>query len=307
MGDKVYAIVTERIIQSLKNGEVPWHKPWTTSMPISMSTRKAYRGINPLLLNMTAAEKGYSSPFWGTYNQIAELSGMVKNARGKWVSPDEKHRGIRQGETSTLIVFWKIDKRAPRDGEGDKPITFAMLRYFRVFNAEQADELPDRFYPKPNDNIVEPIETAQAVLDEYLIDRGPSLVHGGNEAFYVSGPDRITLPPRNSFKSSNGYYGVAFHEATHSTGHPKRLKRDGVSTFDHFGSERYAKEELVAEIGSAMLRAITGVEVDYDNSGAYVAGWLKAIANDPKLIVKAAAQAQKACDFILGTEFEKDE
>jgi len=291
MSDTVHRIVTERMIAALARGTVPWRKPWRAAAgrPRSMGTGAPYRGVNVFLLGLTAAEEGYSSPFWGTYRQIGDLGGQV-----------------RKCEHSTLVVFWKradVEHRDPQTGElmlKQLPV----LRYYRVFNATQADHLPERFHPAPggHSEIAEP----QAVLDGYLAG-GPNLVHvAGDRADYHPATDTIRLPLRAQFRTAEHYYATAFHEAGHSTGHPTRLGRPGIAAFDHFGSGKYAREELVAQMSSSILCAQTGIEDPeiFANSASYIAGWLSALNHDTRLVVIAAAQAQRACDLINQAERE---
>jgi antirestriction protein ArdC len=285
MSDTIHRMVTERMIAALERGTVPWHKPWQAAAgrPTSMTTGQPYRGVNVFLLGLTAAEEGYGSRYWGTYRQIAQLGGQV-----------------RRGEHSTLVVFWKPIEVADRDPQtGDVTVKqVPLLRYYRVFNAAQAHRLPDQFHPAPEQDtqIAEP----HAALDGYLA-RGPALRDGaGNRAAYHPATDTIRLPLRSQFRSAEHYYATAFHEAAHSTGHPSRLNRPGIAAFDHFGSNRYAREELVAEMSSSILCAETGIDDSelFDNFAAYIAGWLSTLNHDRTLVVAAAAQAQRACDLI---------
>lgn len=286
---KIYQMVTERIMDALKNGTVPWVKPWTAGgvmFPRSMSTRKHYRGVNIWLLALTQMDKGYSSGWWGTYKQIAERGGTV-----------------RKGEKSTTIVFWKRivkdDDTAP-DGKRQ----FFMLRYYRVFNACQADGLPDHFYPEPDESRpVECNEDADAAITAYLANGGPELRKvAGDRAYYRPSTDTITLPMDDQFPTVDGRYYTTFHELAHSTGHKDRLNRD--LEYAHKGSGRYAKEELVADMASAMVSALFGYESTADQSADYVKGWLSALSDDHTLVISASAQAQRAADLILGTTFE---
>jgi antirestriction protein ArdC len=291
VSDTVHRIVTERMIATLQRGTVPWHKPWQAAAgrPRSMSTGQPYRGVNVFLLAMTAAEEGHGSPFWGTYRQISDLGGQV-----------------RKGEHSTLVVFWKkaqTEHRDPQTGELTVK-SLPVLRYYRVFNAAQAGHLPERFHPAPGEHseITEP----QAILDGYLA-RGPRLLHvAGDRADYHPATDTIRLPLRSQFRSAQGYYATAFHEAGHSTGHPSRLNRPGIAAFDHFGSGKYAREELVAQMTSSLLCAQAGIDNSetFENSASYIASWLTALNNDNKLVITAAAQAQRACDVINQAERE---
>ena len=291
MSDTIHKIVTDRMIAALQRGTVPWRKPWqaATGQPRSMSTGQPYRGINPFLLGLTAAEEGYPSPYWGTYRQISELGGQVRRA-----------------ERSTLVVFWKQARTEQRDPQtGELTVKqLPVLRYYRVFNAAQADRLPARFYPAPGEHsqMAEP----QAVLDGYLA-RGPRLVHvAGERADYHLATDTIRLPPRAQFRTPEGYYATAFHEAGHCTGHPARLNRPGIAAFDHFGSGQYAREELIAQMTSSVLCAQTGIDdpATFANSASYIAGWLTALGNDHRLVITAAAHAQRASDLITQPERE---
>jgi antirestriction protein ArdC len=291
MSDTVHRMVTERMIAALERGRVPWHKPWhaTDGRPTSMTTGQPYRGVNVFLLGLTAVEQGHRPRYWGTYPQITQLGGQV-----------------RKGERSALVVFWKpieVADRDPRTGEATVK-QVPVLRYYRVFNAAQADHLPERFHPTPEQDTQ--IRAPQTVLDGYLA-RGPALRHvAGDRAAYQPATDAIQLPLRSQFRSAREYYATAFHEAAHSTGHPSRLNRPGIAALDHFGSDKYAREELVAEMTSSILCAETGIDNPelFDNSAAYIAGWLSALNNDRTLVVAGAAQAQRACDLINQAEHQ---
>jgi antirestriction protein ArdC len=312
---EVYQKITDRMIAQLEQGTIPWQRPWTAAngggRPRSMTTRQAYKGINHLLLAVEGQDKGYSSPWWGTYNQIAEKAGMVRRTgprthREYWASPDGTRRGVREGEKGTQIILWKSGIRKERD-EATGEVTerkVLLARLFYVWNAEQAEQLPGRYYPDraPAGEPVDEIRDAQEVLDGYVNQPGgPAFEHVEQDRAYYSGKtDKITMPLRSQFKTSEGYYSTAFHEAGHSTGHPSRDNRDGIANFDHFGSGRYGREELVAQMTSAMLQAETGIETpeEWDSSAAYVQSWLTAVKDDAKLIPQAAAAAQRAVERI---------
>ncbi len=275
----VYEAITNRMIKALESGTVPWRKPWsaaTGGRPRSMSTRKPYEGINTLLLAVTTMDEGYTSPWWGTYNQIAELSGMERRTSTRtghqyWASPDGTPRGVRKGEHGTQIVLWKSGYTTETDPEtGEKADRQVLLaRMFTVFNAAQAEQLPDRFYPAKTGEPVDEIREPEEVLSGYVKAGGLRVRWlPQDRAYYQAGPDLITLPERSQFTSPEAYYSTAFHEAGHSTGHKDRLAREGIEHFDHFGSDRYGREELVAEMTSAMLRAETGIETDHESPSA---------------------------------------
>lgn len=197
-----------------------------------------------------------------------------------------------------MATLWKSYDATGADGE---PETRRFMRTFSVWNADQTEGLPEKYYAKPDPfaEITEP----QAVADAYFAAEGaPALFHDqADRAFYrCDGTDEVHLPPAEQFRSPQAYYSTLFHEAGHSTGWNSRLGRTGIAMFDHFGSGQYASEELVAEMTSAFLNAQTGVEGgEFEQSAAYVANWLSALKNDKKLVVHAASQASAAADLIL--------
>lgn len=261
----VYQIVTERIIHALEQGVIPWRKPWkVASHPRNFISCKPYRGINVLLL----ASQGYSSPYWLTYKQASERGGYVK-----------------KGEKATPIVFWKVEQKPRQDNQADFDRLF-MLRYYNVFNLEQTTLAPAEQMP------LRPFDSCSAVVDGW--QQKPSLIVDDpqvSQAEYFPKLDAIAMPLMSRFHSSEHYYATLFHELVHSTGHVSRLNREGITNFDRFGSERYSKEELVAEIGSAFLCAHTGIskpEIE-TNTTAYLQSWIEALKGDSRLIVSAAA------------------
>ena len=270
----VYESVTDRIVASLEEGVVPWRKPWVGGGPVNVRTGRSYRGINIFLLGLAP----YSDPRWGTYKAIKEAGGQV-----------------RKGERSTSIILWKpVSKKGQEEGES---IGYMLLRFYSVFNAEQADGLSA--YKVEYEH--QPIDRAQMIVDGY--ESPPGISFGGGSAHYEPSRDLVRCPELGQFVSVEGYYSTLFHELIHSTGHEKRLKRIETTLF---GTEPYAKEELVAEMGAAMLCGMAGID-NQDQNSAYVGGWLKRLQDDRKLVVQAAAQAQKASDLILGTTFEEQE
>jgi antirestriction protein ArdC len=283
-----YEIVAESIIKSLEDGNIPaWRKTWVSAnnFPTSLSSKKAYRGTNQLLLMFATMANGYGSMWWGTYKQIEASGGKV-----------------RKGEKSTPVVLWKPIETTNKDGVLKKS---AVMRYFNVFNADQAEwedgKMPSTPKPEHRDS-VSIIAEAQAVVDAYFSnDTAPSLSFGGDRAFYSPSRDAVTMPEQSAFSSDEEFYSTLFHEAGHSTGHSKRLGRDGIVEGHSFGDALYSEEELVAEFTATFLCAETGIAPSViANSTAYIAGWLKVLKNDPKVLVKSASKAQKASDLILG-------
>ena len=280
----VYEIVTNTILAALDRGVVPWRKPWNTggTLPENAISRKTYRGVNILLLSM--------SPFgdhrWLTFKQVAEQGGRVK-----------------PGERSTMVVFWK--QWQPPDGEESeepKRRQIPLLRYFQVFNAEQCEDigLPALYAPateNPNQRI------AQA---ELLVESMPNRpqIQEGRTAWYRPSDDLVQTPPIEAFETADSYYGTLFHELGHSTGHFDRLNRAGVAEVAQLGSGEYSKEELVAELTSAFCCATVSLDNSViEDAASYIQGWLTILKADPKAVVIAAAQAQRAADYIRGVTY----
>jgi len=269
----VYEIITSQILAALEQGEIPWRKPWRTLPPANLITKKPYRGINVFLLGFA----GYGSQYWLTFNQAKQLGGNV-----------------RRGEHGTKIVFWKFDTYETEvDGEMEER-KFAFLRYYTVFNLEQTEglkallELPPAF----------PIESAESIVHGMP---NPPAFEQDFRAAYIPWRDVVTMPSRTAFDSQEEYYSTLFHELTHATGHAKRLGREGFDTPQQFGGESYSKEELIAEMGSAMLCGVAGIEqCTIANSAAYLKSWIGRLKADSKLVISAASAAQKAADYIRG-------
>lgn len=283
--------VTDRIVAALERGVVPWKKPWRTAgmLPTSVASGKPYRGINVMLLAWAQMLGQYESPYWLTFRQAKAHGGSV-----------------RKGEKGTTVVFWKpievADETAPK---GKKSVL--ILRYYTVFNLQQTDgvELPPRFVsPLEGREKVEVLPALDAILADYA--DGPAVVNAKQDrAAYSPTTDTITLPSLEQFDNPGEYAATVLHEVVHSTGHKSRLDRFAVNGEpQHFGSERYAREELVAEIGAAMLAAHSDIQKDDEQTAAYVASWLGALRNDKSLVMRAAQQAQKAVDRVLGTVAE---
>jgi antirestriction protein ArdC len=250
------------------------------AMPLR-STGEPYRGINVIALWMTAAASGYTGPYWFTFRQAIELKACV----GK-------------GEKGTLVVYANRITKTETDAKGEEvEREIPYMKGYTVFNADQIEGLPDRYRVPPTappEPKVERIAHAEAFFEA----TGAKLRHGGNSAFYSPGGDFIQLPPFESFRDPESYAATKAHEYAHWTGHESRLARD---IRNRFGTEDYAREELVAELGSAFLCADLGItpEVRADHA-AYIASWLNALKNDKRLIFRAAAQAQRAADHLHG-------
>lgn len=290
---KVYDVINSRIMELLEHGTVPWRKPWKaeSNMPKNLISRKDYRGLNVLLLSCMP----YSSPYWLTFKQVQDRGGYV-----------------RKGEKSTPVVFWKWIDKKDADTQYDE-ITgtkgkVPLLRYYSVFNLDQVEGIKA---PEPKVVIAEfnPIQKAEEIIATMPLR--PDIRYGGNRAYYSPSNDYIQLPHQHTFQSPEEYYSTAFHELSHATGHSSRVGRKSILEPSYFGSHEYSKEELVAEMGAAFLCGHTGIENrTIGNSAAYIQGWLRKLKDDRTLLIHAAAQAQKAADFILnrkgGEETEEE-
>ncbi len=284
----VFEIVTEKILGLLDRCTVPWRMPWKAGndQPRNLISGHTYRGINPWLLNATALERGFESCQWLTAKQIFSQKGSFKSGESKKYS---------------LVVFWKMFEKLEHetDSEDGRKQKVPVLRYYRVYNTEQAEGIEYEVPGIVGDKPFHSIPACEEIVEEFR-DR-PEICLGGGRAYYQPASDRIQIPPPNRFNSPEEYYSTLFHELTHATGHQSRLGRKGVSGgFHFFGDEIYSREELVAEFGSSFLCAKAGIEPTViENQAAYIHGWKKRLKEDPRALVVAAGQAQRAVEYIL--------
>lgn len=270
----VYGIITDRIVEMLEKGVAPWRKPWTGGgLPVNMVSKKHYRGINTFLLYSSP----HSTPYWLTFKQAKEMGGNV-----------------RKGEKGMPVIFWKLYEKENAEGEMKK---LPVLRYYTVFNADQCEgiEAPAEDAREWEHN---PIEAAEAI--QLAMPNRPTVEFGGTRAFYQPATDSVTVPELKRFEKPEEFYSTLFHELAHSTGHESRLNREGVTGMHFFGDHEYSKEELIAEMTAAFLCGHCGIDnATLENSAAYLQGWIKALKGDKRLAITAAAQAQKAANYIL--------
>jgi antirestriction protein ArdC len=280
------ATITQLVTSQLEQGIIPWRKGWSSLgiAPTSLVTGKNYQGINSLVLSIVG--ENYGSPFWLTYLEATKRGGYV-----------------RKGEKATPIVKWsKFEREDKATGE---TVEGYFMRSYAVFNLEQCDSVEASEAESLTKREPVSVEAGVNKILESFKDK-PIIEHRASErAFYVPSQDKVTLPTLEQFNSSLDYSATLAHELIHSTGHKSRLNRHGERDLDkpcHFGSENYAKEELVAEIGAQFLMNGAGIDAtsELTNSASYVAGWLKALKDDASLIVSACGKAQKASDYILG-------
>ena len=277
----IYEAITNRIIDALEAGTIPWRKPWKGGCryAISHSTGRPYSLLNQLMLGERPGE-------YLTWKQIHDEGGRVK-----------------KGAESQFVVFWKmIEKQDKDDPEQTKEIPF--LRYFNVFHIDDCEGIEPKFTTSEEPfTHADPIAHAEEVFADYIARSGVTFRSAYQDrAYYRPSDDSINLPLIEQFQDAAEYYSTLFHEATHSTGHPSRLNR--LTKIAGFGSEEYSKEELTAEIGAATILGTLGIETEssFANSAAYIDGWLHALKNDKKLIVSAAGRAEKAVRLILNEQ-----
>jgi len=276
------AEVTAKIVALIESGVTPWACPWDRSglgaMPLR-STGQQYQGINTLILWAEAAEKGYAAKHWFTYKQAAELGGQV-----------------RAGQKATTVVYYgsgESKTKTKADGTAER---FTFLKAYHVFNADQCDGLPAKF--RPDFKPAAPRTWADiADLDAWHAGTGIKTNHGGARAFYRPSDDSVTMPERERFADVADYYGTLFHEDVHATGASHRVGRPRLTL--KFGDMAYAIEELVAELGAAFLSAHFGLASEpRADHAAYLASWLGVLKSDPRALFLAAAEAQKAVNWL---------
>lgn len=283
MSINVYELVTNRIIEQLENNIIPWEKSWSGTIDGAFNrvSKKPYSILNQMLLKYNGE--------YATFKQWQELGGH-----------------IRKAEKSEIIVFWKMYPIKEKQDDGTEIIkTIPLLKYINVFHISQVDGVEPLKQKVTHD--IEPIEKAEKILNDYWNRENITIEHvKGDKAFYSPMFDKIQLPLFEQFKQSEEYYSTAFHESVHSTMKTSRCNRqeDRKGKVVSFGSEEYSKEELVAEVGSAQLMNIVGIETtkSFRNSTAYIQSWLKVLRNDNKFIVSASSKAEKAVNYILGNQ-----
>lgn len=282
MDKKICQMVTDRLIAEMEKGVIPWEKPWTGTGAgaISHSTGKPYSLLNQFILSRPGE--------YLTFNQCKAEGGKVK-----------------KGAKGMPVVFWKQVKITETKEDGstaDKLIP--MLKYYTVFHVEDCEGIKAKYAAEPR-TAHDPIKEAETIIDRYEYREQLKIIRADitDKAYYSPGLDLVQVPALEQYSRPEEYYSTLFHELTHSTGHKSRLNRfTGAAACAAFGSEEYSREELVAEIGAATLNNHCGIETPHSlrNSAAYLQGWMKAIKNDPAMIITAAGKAEKAVNYIVG-------
>ena len=290
----LYQEITDKIIAQMEQGRLPWVQPWESShaacavgLPVNASTQRHYSGINILILWGAVFDREFTSQSWLTFKQAKALGGTV-----------------RKGEHGQVVCY--ADRFTPQSGreqarvEGREPQAIPFLKRYRVFNIDQCDGLPEDIMANP-----QPLPERDIIprAEKLAKASGADIRHGGNKAFYSPSLDYIQLPPQPAFTDQINFYRTLFHELSHQTGHPSRLDRDQTGSF---GSKAYAREELVAEMGSAFICAALNI-VPTVRHADYLASWLGVLKEDKRAIFRAASQAGAAAEYLFSLERDATE
>ncbi len=283
--------ITNQIVEALRAGGVPmWRRPWrldgNAGFPANVVSRRAYRGVNVLLLEMAAMRHGLQGRWWGTFNQWRHLGGRVLKR------PDH----VPSGQWGTQIIFWSPITKKDTDKNGEEiEDRFFLMRTYTVFNVDQVEGPFDHLRVGGTDTGASPApEAAYQRAEDAIAATRADIRYGGDRAFYSFDGDFIQVPHRASFTDADEFYETTFHELVHWTEHPSRLR------WNRRG-EGYGMGELIAELGACFLAGELGVPCSENltNHAAYLQTWLRAMEGDPNFIFRASSQASKAADFIL--------
>jgi len=284
----IHQQVTDSIIALLERGTLPWRQMWkttgrsTSQVPANLITQRPYRGVNRIILWASALSKGYPTHAWATYRQISQARGHVcKGERGTHVVLYRPYVPRDQAQAGDSV-------EQERNATGEA--TIWLMRSFTVFNAAQCAGLRNTATP------VEPPADAIPAARQFLASVQANVQHGGDRAFYSPSDDRIQLPSFDAFTGPEAYYATSLHEHVHWTGHASRLNR--LDKGAAYGGEAYAFEELTAELGAAFLCADLTIRGDQEHHASYLQSWLTVLKQDPKALFKAAADANRATDFL---------
>lgn len=272
----IYSLITNRIIELIEAGTIPWEQSYVErGIPRNLLSKRPYRGMNSLLLNSLH----YESNLFLTWKQIKTIGASVN-----------------KGEKGHFVIFTKVEqKEVLKNGTPEMKKHF-ILRYYKVFNVAQCNELPTELLQRVHEH--EPLPSCESVIEGMPFP--PKIINKHDTPFYNPEKDVVNIPKRSAFLTIEDYYGVLFHELIHSTGYKTRLNREGVTGEIVFGSPTYSLEELIAELGACFLSAHTGIYSNLiDQNAAYMEHWLTVLKNDNRFIFKAASKAQQAVEYIL--------
>ena len=289
MALNVYQLVTDRIIEQMSKGIIPWQKPWHGAVDgaVSYETGRPYSFLNQCLLGRPGE--------WLTFNQVQKLGGKIK-------------KGAKSGMVTFVKTYVKKNKGNVNEGEEAADEMGFVLRYYNVFHIDDCEGIPVKAKEERKSSDLKPIELADKVANEY-VEREDTLtmeIKLSNRAYYSPATDTVVLPQLDQYDAVEEFYSTMFHELVHSTGVSKRCDR-GLNKVSSKHSDEYSREELVAEMGSAMILNQLGIDSEkaFKNSVAYLQSWLNALKNDNRMIVWAASKAEKAVKYIRGIKEEE--
>ncbi|RZK12932.1 MAG: DUF1738 domain-containing protein [Flavobacterium sp.] len=286
----LYQTVTDRVIELLEKGKVPWRKPWSDlGPPMNAISKRPYQGINLWLLLMLP----YESNLYLTWEQLKRVNGSVT-----------------RGAKAHIVVYWQMLDASDQKNEEQaiesreqKRQRFT-LRYHKIFNVEDCTGIPPSILVSNAEKQLNTLLACENIANE--MPNRPRIFNGKRRASYDPQMDYVNIPNLERFESPEAFYTTLWHELVHSTGHPKRLDRKTITEMAEFGSEPYSLEELIAELGTCYLAGYSGIlEKEVVNSAAYIAGWLTKLKNDKRFVITASTQAQKAVDYILNRKDQK--
>lgn len=285
----VYQMVTDRVLEQMSKGIIPWQKPWhggSQFCAINYVTRKEYSFLNQILLGKSGE--------WLTWKQIKDCGGKL-------------NKGAKAGTVVFYSPYKVTEEKVKDNGTVEKvDRLIPILKWYHVFHIDDCTGIESKLGSTQEDiKTLQPVEAAEAIVNWYVNSEDAPKFHNDNpsgQAYYVPSTDTVVVPMINQYDIVEEYYSTTFHELTHSTMKKSRCNRVSENSLAAFGSENYSREELVAEMGAAMLCTMAGLDSDkaFNNSVAYLQGWAKKFHDDNKMIVWAASRAEKAARYIMG-------
>lgn len=278
----------QEVIKSLEQNKIPWEQGWDNAF-YNPTTGARYKGGNNIRLSFESFKNNYTDPRWVTFLQAKEQGWKIKKGAKSVRLEVFKYYDTSTKKDLDIDFITKLPEKEKQEYLRSNVKTFC--KTFNVFNASQVEGMP------PLEKLEKKVEYNK--IDKIVKNCGVPVEYGGNQACYIPSEDKIYMPPKETFKNENSYYATMLHEIAHSTGHQSRLNRPIANTY---GTKAYAYEELIAEFSSVFIGQEKGLKYDTENNKAYLQGWVSVLKNDPNALFRAAAQAEKVTDRVLGYE-----
>lgn len=280
-----YQLVTEKLLTLMAKGVKPWRQSWGGIKPQNIITGEPYKGrLNPILCSVDMLIHEWDKPYFIGYDQAQQMGWQV-----------------RKGSKATWLRYGSVSKK--EDKQTGEVTVRQMGGWTKAFNIAQCDDdgadttIEQYLMRVELEQFPEQNPDARIIsVDEFIAMQEAEFFYAGDRAFYLPSEDKIMMPPFEHFTSAPSFYATAIHELTHRTGHESRLNRD---LSGKFGDAKYAKEELVAEMGAAFVCQELGIEYELENHADYLANWMSVIKEDNRAFFKAASLASKAADYLL--------